>query len=369
MRALTLVQQRKIDLGDASVSAAMEFMHRGSFWVFQIAHADAELRADRITPRVAMDLFGLLLRDPQPSDWTIDPMESLAVLVTPHSAVFEHWFLVALKRNDHDAALEISDRARRHRFFATLAYGGRLAGLRWILEAPDDALDQAALLQRQDLLAQHPAYGTLSRQAKQIREQIVKMPLVAKDQETARKQTQCFAELAAVSANQDATIREMALRHKAPRLVFPPLRSTKSIQKAIPKGTAMLAFFNAGGEYYAFLLNQDKYASWTIKDPRLAGHRLQGLLREMGHYEANHELGPNDLSSTQWKQTARQLLDDLVAGSSADLSKKFPELVIVPDGFLWYVPFEALQVNVANQQVPLISRFRIRYADLVAGCS
>ena len=366
VRALTLVQQRKIDLGDASVSAAMDYMRRGSFWVFQIAHADAELWADRITPRTAMDLFGLLLRNPQPADWTIDPMESLAVLVTPHSAVYEHWFLVALKRNDHDAALEISDRARRHRFFSTLAYGGRLEGLRWILEAPDDALDQAALLQRQDLLAQHPAYGKLSRQARQIREQILKMPLVATDQETARKQSQRFAELAAVSANQDAIIREMALRREAAALVFPPLRSTKDIQKAIPKGTAMLAFFNAGGEYYAFLLNQDKYAAWTIKNPRLAAQRLQGLLREMGHYDANHELGPNDLGSTQWKQAAKQLLDDLVAGSNADLSKKFPELVIVPDGFLWYVPFEALQVNVANQQVPLLSRFRIRYAPTLS---
>ena len=215
VRALTLIQQRKIDLGDTSVAEAMDYMHRGSFWIFQIAHADVELMSGRITPRIAMDVFGLLLRDPQPADWTIDPMESLAVLVTPHSSVFEHWFLVALKRNDHDAALEISDRARRHRFFSTLAYGGRLQGLRWILEAPDDALDQAAILQRQDLLSQHPAYEKLSRQARQIREQILKMPLLAKDQETAKLQNQRFAELAAVSANQDAIIREMALRREA----------------------------------------------------------------------------------------------------------------------------------------------------------
>ena len=33
----------------------------------------------------------------------------------------------------------------------------------------------------------------------------------------------------------------------------------------------------------------------------------------------------------------------------------------MPDGLLWYVPFEALQVQADGQLRPLISRFRIRY--------
>ncbi len=34
----------------------------------------------------------------------------------------------------------------------------------------------------------------------------------------------------------------------------------------------------------------------------------------------------------------------------------------MPDGPLWYVPFEALQVKVDGQLQPLISRFRVRYS-------
>ncbi len=48
-------------------------------------------------------------------------------------------------------------------------------------------------------------------------------------------------------------------------------------------------------------------------------------------------------------------------GSRADFATKFDELIIVPDGLLWYVPFEALQVQADGQLRPLISRFRIRY--------
>ena len=58
-----------------------------------------------------------------------------------------------------------------------------------------------------------------------------------------------------------------------------------------------------------------------------------------------------------------RLLDALLKGTrEVDLGKKFDELVVVPDGPLWYVPFEALQVKVDKQLQPLISRFRVRYA-------
>ncbi len=84
---------------------------------------------------MAMDLYGELLRDPLPIDWSIRNMEALAALSVPHDS-WENWFLVALEHKDHDTALEISDRARRHRFFSSLGYGGRLESLRWILESP-----------------------------------------------------------------------------------------------------------------------------------------------------------------------------------------------------------------------------------------
>ena len=366
VRGLTFFQDGKIAPGDKVVEQAIEYMRRGSFWLFQIAHADANLIASQITSRTAMELFNLLLRDPQPVNWTLDPLESLAVLMVPHTPAFEHWFLVALNRTDHDAALEISDRTRRHRYFSTLAYGGRLESLRWILEAPDAALPPNAILQRQELLAHHPRYTDLSKRAAEIRGQIAKMPLVAKDQEMAKTQSRLFADLAALCANQEVILREIAVRHEAAAMVFPPMRGIKEIQKALPKGTAMLAFFAAGGNLYAFLLNQDKYGMWTVKDTKLAAKRLQGLLREMGHWEQNHELTLNDLTNTEWKAAARQLLEDLLAGSNADFSKRFPELVIVPDGFLWYVPFETLQVNVDNRSAPLIARFRIRYAPTLS---
>ena len=97
--------------------------------------------------------------------------------------------------------------------------------------------------------------------------------------------------------------------------------------------------------------------------PQVLARQSAVLLRQFGNLSANYELSPKDLADGKWRQTARDLLESLLKGkgSQADFSKKFDELIIVPDGLVWYVPFEALQVQADGQLRPLISRFRIRY--------
>ncbi len=52
-----------------------------------------------------------------------------------------------------------------------------------------------------------------------------------------------------------------------------------------------------------------------------------------------------ELGEVAWKGAGKKFLDSLLEGSLADLSQSFPELVIVPDGLLWYLPFEALEIQ------------------------
>jgi len=90
------------------------------------------------------------------------------------------------------------------------------------------------------------------------------------------------------------------------------------------------------------------------------------MLRAMGHFQQNHELTVQALSNPQWKTSAKQVLDLLLKGSPADFTQSFDELIIIPDGVLWYLPFEALQVTAGGQMQSLLNRFRIRYAPTVS---
>ena len=130
--------------------------------------------------------------------------------------------------------MDIAERARRHRFFASLGFGARLESLRWILEAPSDRLSREAVLQRQDLLGRYPAYDQLSQQARAIRATLAKQPLVAEDPAAVKEQTHAFSELQAVSQKQETVLREIGLRREPAELSFPPSTRRPTFRSRCP---------------------------------------------------------------------------------------------------------------------------------------
>jgi tetratricopeptide (TPR) repeat protein len=371
LAALALFQQKKISEGEVPLAAAMKFMQQGaSFWLFHLSLVDNFYlggAGGSAGARDALELFNFVLRDPLPADWAAEPMESLCVLMTPHLLPYEHWFEAAMARKNHEAAIVIADRARRHRFLCTLPLGGRIESLRWVLEGPQEMLSPQAILERQELLTRFPEYEQSRQKAEELRKRLAALPLVCEEAEALRQQGTALGQLATVGRRQQAVLYEMALRREPAELAFPPLRSTPDLQKSLAPGHALLIFFNTAKGLHAFLLGHDKYCDWTLTvTPQLLTRQVAALLREMGNYQQNHDLSLKDLAETKWKLAARDLLDVLLRGSRADFSTKFEELAIVPDGVLWYLPFEALVVPVPGQLPPLISRVRVRYAPTAA---
>jgi len=369
--ALVAFQQKRIPDGNAALASALSYMRHGSHWLFQIKLSDTMYTGGALTPRSALELFGEVLRDPHAADWTLQPMESFAALATPQPLPMEHWFEAAMERGvvkEIDEAIEIADRTRRRKFFGSIEFGGRLAALRWILEAPADLLAQDVLIRRQDIMARYPEFQQLSRRSAEIRGYLAKQPLAPKDPERVREQTELLTELGAVGVQQEALLREIALRREPADLIFPPLQSVAEVQKSLPDGHAVLAFFATSRGLYGFLLNNEQSTHWRIGAAPALMRQMQAMFRDMGQFGANSELNVNDLDSEAWRDSARQVLDTLLKGSSADFSQPFKELVIVPDGSLWYLPFEALQVKVDDRLQSLITRFRIRYAPTLSLC-
>ena len=110
------------------------------------------------------------------------------------------------------------------------------------------------------------------------------------------------------------------------------------------------------------MLNRDKYGLWQLGAPTLLSRQLVALLHDMGNYQQNSELKLKDLEDKKWKQAGHDLLDAILKGSHADFGENFDELIVVPDGLLWYLPFEALEVKVKGERQPLIAHVRVRYA-------
>ncbi len=86
----------------------------------------------------------------------------------------------------------------------------------------------------------------------------------------------------------------------------------------------------------------------------------------MGHFDRSQPVAIDDLKANNWRTPAQRLLAQLTNEAKAPEWAKYRELVIVPDGLLWYVPFEALVSPYDDGGVPLLSRMPIRYAPTLA---
>jgi CHAT domain-containing protein len=382
LNALALYQMGNASAGDSMLAQAMAFQTfgakfspgaqpvgvPGSLWIFQILLTDRQLgnTTNPLSPRVAMEVYTQVLRDPTPADWLTDPVESLSKLMVPHYISYENWFNMAIARKEVERALEIADLARRHRFLSAVEFGGRLLNLRWVLEGPTDSLDKQTTLQRQDLLTHYPGYEQLAQQAHRLRDELRQMPLASDDPAVAKEQATKLTELGRLSAAQEVILREMALRREPCTLVFPPVVPTKEVQKSLPEGHALLAFFCTSTATHGFLMTNDKYGYWPIAAPKTVQRQVVSLLRQLGNFEQNKELRLADLQEVGWKKPAKEILDLLTKDSKANLPYNFKEIIIVPDHILWYVPFEALQVADGDKTANLISKVRLRYAPTVS---
>jgi tetratricopeptide (TPR) repeat protein len=366
LTALVSYMTGNVSSGDQTLELALKFQRGASLWNFQIGLTDARFSDGGVSDRIALDLFSTVLRDPAAADWNNSPLEALAMLSTPHELPLEHWFELSLKNEkDREVAVEIADRARRHRFFSTLPMGGRLLALRWILEGPTELLGDEGELQRQNLLAHFPNYAKLAQEAAAIRTKLAAKPVVDDTPQARREQADLLNSLARVSNAQEVLLREMAVRREPADMVFPPMRSMRDVQSSLVDGQVVLAFFKTTRNLHAFLFSHDKFAIWQVRAPLNVQKQATTLLRDLGNMDANHEVHAADLAKDTWRAASIKTMSLLLERSNVDLTGNFQEIVIVPDGFLWYVPFEALTIGPPDKQRLLISQAKVRYAPTV----
>lgn len=356
-----------------ALAAALAFQGRGSTRLLQVRLLDQAFQKGQsytsgvVAPRLAMDLYLALLSEPAGADWTADPLEALSFLTTPHDASLENWFRAALERKDLPAAVEITELARRHRFLQHTELGGRLLGLRWLLEGPRERLSRSAELERQNLVLRYAEYEELSQQARTRLAELQAHPPIDDQDENRSEQLRDLRSLEKLVAQQEAVLQQIALRREPATITFPPLLSVKQLQARLPKGRLLLSFFSAGGRLYGAWLTADQMHVWqtgtTAADVQ---RRTARLLRELGLVEANRSFSFDQLEKDGWKTSAADLLNALLVNARLDLPGEFQELVVVPDAALWYVPFEILQVSSGESTEPLLSKLRVRYAPTLA---
>ena len=313
-------QQRAAD-GNKTLTQAVASQRVMSPWNYQISLTTSRYDNGQLSQRDATKLYGELLRDPGPMDWALRAHDALTYLATSHSVAFDRWFLATLQRGDIPAALVVADLAKRHRFHASLPWGGRLFGLRMLLEAPQQALNAQALLQRQELLLRYPAYQGLSTEGRALRSQLT---AEISNVEPDRLEPALVKKYRALDRNieaRESILQTIAVRREPATIVFPPQRSLGEVQSRLEPGQALVVFHTADNQTHGFLITSVGTTQWILPPRAQLQRKVAGFLRDLGNYEANRPLTIKEATDDAW-QTSGATLWGLLFGKS----RRFPPL-------------------------------------------
>lgn len=361
IRALNLFQQSDFSSGLTELDEAIKLYRPCSLWIYRLALTDGLTAAGGIGERQADLLYGAMLRDPNAADWQKDPMESITFLATEHLSPLERWFEVAIGRGDHERALEIAELARRHRFFSQMPFGGRTLAFRWLLHSPIEWLSGTAQQQRRDFLVKYPSYQSWIDRTEQIHTALSLLPAMPDlKSDQARQQASLFKELSEISRKQEAFLANCGLRRIPAEMSFPPQPTLSEFRGLMKEDQAAWVCFATGAGYHRFLVRSNRVEYLGRLKDRDVQNSVRAVLKKIGSGESTIDVSL--LQADDWKAPVQEAADKLLGSASIDELTKLRELVIVPDGLVWYFPFEAIQVKTGAKTENLIDKLEIRYS-------
>lgn len=352
--------------GQTALGIAATYMNSSSRWLFQINLANSFFGSGAVTERSADLLFTDLLREPTSKDWLIEPFEAMAISLQHRRPAMENWFEVVMQRREAERALQIADRIRRQTFYSSLPLGGRTLALRWIMSGPPEALGDKAVLQRRDLLARYPRFEELGRAAQEIRTTLTANPLAGDDADQLKLLQAKYDQWGKLTAGQEVILHDIALEREPAEMVFPPSIDVKEFQSRIPPRILILSYFSGARDLYGFALAKDVFATWKVDSPTKLKADLVELLRKTGLRDRTQPLEGKDLRDDSWRTLARKVLPSLTNHVKPETWNMYDELVVVPDGPLWYLPFEMLIPGEEKDALPLLQQLRVRYVPTVS---
>ncbi|MDR1925247.1 MAG: hypothetical protein LBQ66_12830 [Planctomycetaceae bacterium] len=379
---------RNLENGDKNLFNAIKVNSRVSLWMCHLAMLENLFQKGFVatkgvvSPHEASDLYGYLLRDPTVTDWSVRPMDSMTLMTSVDPRAYQRWFIVALMLAEKEKAFDITELARRAAFYSLLQrytnssmqLGPRHLALRIMFEGTGE--DLADVQQERNMLAlDFTRFEQLSGKVRDLKKDLFNIPIVPKEASQIEQQKKLFAELQTVSVAQEMMLRPIALSNTKVTLAFPPIVKIDQFRKELPEKTAMLSFYeDAIGNMHGFLVDRRSLQSWQIEQPQrepALGTLIANYLDAIGNKrEANSQLRlKEDIidSDLKWKRAGNVLLKRLL-GKEREVN--FTELIVVPYGRLWYVPFESLTVQVGNEFRPLISAsnepITVRYAPMAS---
>ena len=269
--------------------------------------------------------------DPPVEVWRRDPIDGLAGAMVDRTAAHATRISLAAAAGYGEKLLQAVDLMLASRFNSQLPLGGRVAQVRAISRADEKSLPPGLVELR-------------NKPGNPIND--VRAAVAAPGKPTLDRIAMTEAKACAAALG----------RIHLPQITLPTLDPKAPIAK-LPTKTGLLTFTSVGNRVLATLSTNGRVVMWTVAGSNRLPTEIAKVLKGIGVGKTRGERIPQDEA---WKTDAIALRRHLLPDDSTITAEKFDELIIVPDGALWYLPFEILPLFEADS--PLIGdSIKIRY--------
>lgn len=352
--------------GDRDLDRAIAIARTRSVKLFRTEVLVGFLRAgsSAISDRQADLWFGAWLADPAARDYAIDPLGTLAVISAPRDVAFDAWVIVAGRRGN-EQVLEAAEATMRHRWMATRPLGGRRVALERFLTADPRTLEPAEAARRAAIIAAQPGLGDILTRTAQVRGGLEATAAAGPRDGTLPGTPAEWQEYATLASRMSMAIAALSASRDAVAPMFPPLTPSSEIRRRLAPGQVILSFHWTASGLFGALESRDRFVAWQVRQAAAILGELKVFAKAM-HLGDKAAVPADRIAASDWRGSASRIERMLFENSrGVSLTDGIHELIIVPDGGLWYFPFEILPVatNQAGGDTRLLREVcPIRYA-------
>lgn len=330
-------------------------------WAFQIEMLVNPARRRSLTTTALTALIERVLRDPTQQDWDRDPFECLAYLTGDRSLFLADALTIHLNKRNFPEALLASENLRRVQFFSRLPLGGRLMSFRQLLTRNADELTPEMRRKQTELYGRFTNLKQSLDRAQAALVQLQTKPVAPPEAELKAWEEE-VATLNLLGAQIESQLVHVSVRREAIPLLFPPPVDLERIQTLIPAKTLCLVVVFHNNIYHSFLVTKDKVVHQSALNQANVAKAIRGLAKSWGHTSPSAVLDPKVVTDQTWKKASHQMFKAMIPNGTPEFWSSFDEVVVVPGGMFWYLPFETFALGEAPESELLIDKVAVRYA-------
>ncbi|MEM8913761.1 MAG: hypothetical protein AAGC97_18525, partial [Planctomycetota bacterium] len=280
--------------------------------------------------------------------WRRDPVDAVASHLNDTTAMYLALLRLSAMQNQGDETLIATDRLLAARFLHRLPLRGRLLQWRSLVSEPQASLSD---LQRQTLQMAPPGVVEFR---DRVQQDLLNPPAMVQTEEAGvgiatAIRAGVSVRSPVVADEMEARLSHLALQRAVIPTMNPPEVSESDLQ-TLPEDVGLLTFVFDGSKLIATSTRNGRTRTWTVLAAQRIPALVQMLLQEIG---ANRSRGARLSPDPQsWRLAMRKLQDVLLPPGASWSAEGLSEVVIVPDGPLWYVPFELFETFDAVDEAP-----------------